>query len=192
MKTLKTLLIWFPFGVGLLLVFLLSGCSILNIGATRTKFANKVTIELPDGKVEKITIIREFNQEELLLVKKSLRIVNYVNPELQFHHHVPAVFHWAKLKDYDGLTLFNPKTNEPRIIIIDFNDWQPTSGRLKNPFFILEFGKVCCHEMEHLTNKTKDPETSEKTEVKLNKILSANPQLLEDVITKIQTGYFDK
>lgn len=174
-----------PFIVGLLLASLLSGCLTPNIGAT------KIRIELPSGKVEKITVIREFSQEELDLVKKSLKVVNYINSELQFHHHVPAVFHWARLKDYDGLTLFNPKTNEPRIIIIDYNDWRPTSNRLKNAFFVLEFGKVCCHELEHLTNKTKDPETSEKTEVKLNKILGANPKLLEDVITKIQTGYFN-
>ena len=179
---------WFPFIVGLLLASLLSGCSILNIGATK---GNKVTIELPDGKIEQITIIRAFNEEELLLVQKSLRIVNYVNPELQFHHHVPAVFHWARLKDYDGLTLFNPKTNEPRIIIIDYNDWQPTPGRLNNPFFVLEFGKLCCHEMEHFLNRTKDPYTSQITEVKLNKILAANTNLLEDVILKIQNGYFD-
>lgn len=185
MKTLKTLSVWFPFGVGLLLAFLLSGCLTPNTGAT------KIRIELPDGKVEKITVIRPFNQEELLLVKKSLKVVNYVNPELQFHHHVPQAFYWAKLKDYDGLTLFS-SDGRPKRIIIDYNDWQPTSNRLKNPFFVLEFGKVCCHEIHHFVFHSKDPETSEKTEVKLNKILGDSPQLLEDVITKIQTGYFDK
>ncbi len=178
--------------LGLLLVYWLCGCSILKNGAVgNSAYKDRITVELPNGKVEKLTVIRAFNAEELSLVKKSLRVVNYINPELQFHHYVPEVFFWAKLKEYDGLTLFS-QTDIPKRIIIDYNDWLPTTNRLKNPFFILEFGKILAHECHHFVFQSKDPYTSEVTEVKLNKILAANPDLLMDVITKIQEGYFDK
>ena len=129
-----------------------------------------------DSKNEWIHSSAKFSEEDILLARKSLKLIKLVDPDQSYEGFENIDLYWMESKKFAGLTVYL-ESDFPTILI----DSSLKIHDQNNPFEYLKFGAIYSHELSHALNYTKDPDTELITDLKIWNILKTNQCKLNQI-----------